>query len=48
MSSVAFRDSSVIIIETGRTSVRATFGLHELLRLPTVVSDEHFDNEQHD
>lgn len=38
MSNIAFRDSSVVIVETGRTHVRAIFGLHELLRTPAVVS----------
>ena len=38
MSNIAFRDSSVIIIETGRTKVRAIMGLADLLRLPYVVS----------
>ncbi|TBU54678.1 actin-like ATPase domain-containing protein [Dichomitus squalens] len=36
MSSTSFRDSTVVIIETGRTSIRAGQGLHDLLRLPTV------------
>ncbi|KAG6334195.1 hypothetical protein ID866_4895 [Astraeus odoratus] len=31
-----FRDSSIIIIETGRTAIRAGLGIHELLRTPTV------------
>ncbi|KAH7890716.1 actin family [Phlebopus sp. FC_14] len=31
-----FRDSSILIIETGRTVVRASLGLHELLKTPTV------------
>ncbi|TFK89166.1 actin-like ATPase domain-containing protein [Polyporus arcularius HHB13444] len=31
-----FRDSTVVIIETGRTHIRAGQGLHDLLRLPTV------------
>jgi len=37
MSSIGFRDSSVIIIETGRTVIRGGLGLHELLRTPTIV-----------
>jgi hypothetical protein len=37
MSSIGFRDSSVIVIETGRTIIRGGFGLHELLRTPTIV-----------
>ena len=32
-----FRDSTVVIIETGRTHIRAGQGLHDLLRLPTIV-----------
>ncbi|KAH9888940.1 actin-like ATPase domain-containing protein [Cubamyces lactineus] len=36
MSSTTFRDSTVVIIETSRTSIRAGIGLHDLLRLPTV------------
>ncbi|KIJ65723.1 hypothetical protein HYDPIDRAFT_110872 [Hydnomerulius pinastri MD-312] len=31
-----FRDSSILIIETGRTTVRAGLGIHELLRTPSV------------
>ena len=42
MSSNNFRDSTVVIIETGRTTVRAGQGLHDLLRLPTVVCRLHF------
>ena len=38
MSSIGFRDSSVVIIETGRTIIRGGLGLHELLRTPTIVS----------
>jgi hypothetical protein len=38
MSSIGFRDSSVVIIETGRTLIRGGLGLHELLRTPAVVS----------
>jgi len=34
---MSFRDSSVVVIETGRTQIRAGHGLHELLRTPTVV-----------
>ncbi|KAJ6624957.1 actin family [Mycena sp. CBHHK59/15] len=33
---MSFRDSTVIIIETGRTVIRAGLGLHELLKTPTV------------
>ncbi|KAI9066964.1 actin-like ATPase domain-containing protein [Trametes sanguinea] len=36
MSGATFRDSTVVIIETSRTSIRAGIGLHDLLRLPTV------------
>lgn len=35
---MAFRDASVVVIETARTVVRAALGLHELLRTPSVVS----------
>ncbi|KAF9462943.1 actin-related protein [Collybia nuda] len=34
---MSFRDSSVVIIETGRTQIRAGLGLHDLLKTPTVV-----------
>ncbi|EGN96560.1 hypothetical protein SERLA73DRAFT_111155 [Serpula lacrymans var. lacrymans S7.3] len=34
---VAFRDSSVIIIENGRTLIRAGIGLHDLLKTPSVT-----------
>ncbi|KAJ7224459.1 actin-related protein [Mycena pura] len=33
---MSFRDSTVIIIETGRTVIRAGLGLHEPLKTPTV------------
>ncbi|EIW79189.1 actin-related protein [Coniophora puteana RWD-64-598 SS2] len=33
---VSFRDSSVVIIETSRTQVKAGLGLHELLKTPSV------------
>ncbi|KAJ7281880.1 actin-related protein [Mycena rebaudengoi] len=33
---MSFRESTVIIIETGRTVIRAGLGLHELLKTPTV------------
>ncbi|KAH9975912.1 actin-like ATPase domain-containing protein [Lactifluus volemus] len=36
MSSIGFRDSSVVIIETSRTVIRAGLGLHELLRAPSI------------
>ncbi|KAH9993724.1 actin-like ATPase domain-containing protein [Russula compacta] len=36
MSSIGFRDSSVVIIETSRTIIRGGLGLHELLRAPTI------------
>ncbi|KAG9312935.1 actin-domain-containing protein [Chiua virens] len=32
----SFRDSSILIIETGRTVVRAGLGIHELLKTPAV------------
>ena len=34
---MSFRDSSVVIIETGRTVIRAGHGLHDLLKTPSVV-----------
>ncbi|KAH7872993.1 actin-related protein [Lentinula edodes] len=34
---MAFRDASVVVIETARTVVRAALGLHELLRTPSVI-----------
>lgn len=36
MSSLAFRDSSIVLIETGRTSVKAGIGLYDLLKIPSV------------
>ncbi|KAL0953504.1 hypothetical protein HGRIS_004730 [Hohenbuehelia grisea] len=33
---MSFRDSSVVVIETGRTIVRAGLGLHDLLKQPTI------------
>ncbi|KAF8196729.1 actin family [Mycena galopus ATCC 62051] len=33
---MSFRDSTVIIIDTGRTVIRAGLGLHDLLKPPTV------------
>ncbi|KAH9995621.1 actin family [Russula vinacea] len=36
MSSIGFRDSSVVIIETSRTVIRGGLGLHELLRTPSI------------
>ncbi|EJD07496.1 actin-related protein [Fomitiporia mediterranea MF3/22] len=36
MSNIAFRDSSVVIIETGCTAIRAIRGLAELIERPTV------------
>lgn len=38
MSNIAFRDASVVIIETGHTKVRAILGLVDLLKLPSVVN----------
>lgn len=35
--SSSFRDSSVVILDTSRTLIRAGIGLHELLRTPSVV-----------
>ncbi|KAI6112731.1 actin family [Pisolithus sp. B1] len=32
----SFRDSSVLIVETGRTTIRAGLGVHELLKAPAV------------
>ncbi|KAE9399863.1 actin-related protein [Gymnopus androsaceus JB14] len=34
---MSFRDASVVVIETGRTVVRAGLGLHELLKTPSVI-----------
>jgi len=34
---MSFRDSTVIIIENGRTKIRAGLGLHDLLKTPAVV-----------
>ncbi|KAI0060952.1 actin-like ATPase domain-containing protein [Artomyces pyxidatus] len=34
--SLAFRDSSIVIIETSRTTVRAGLGIHDLLRTPSI------------
>ncbi len=34
---MSLRDANVIVIETGRTVVRAGLGLHDLLKIPTVV-----------
>ncbi|EIN06159.1 actin-like ATPase domain-containing protein [Punctularia strigosozonata HHB-11173 SS5] len=36
MSNIAFRDSSIVVVDTARTSVRAGLGLHELLQIPSV------------
>ncbi|KAL5492361.1 hypothetical protein ACEPAI_3808 [Sanghuangporus weigelae] len=36
MSNIAFRDSSVVIIETGCTTIRAIHGLAELLKPPAI------------
>ncbi|KAJ6504873.1 actin-related protein [Mycena vitilis] len=33
---MSFRDSTVVVIETGRTVIRAGLGLHDLLKTPTV------------
>lgn len=37
MSSISFRDSVVVIVDTSRTLIRAGLGLHDLLRTPAVV-----------
>lgn len=34
---MSLRDANVVIIETSRTVVRAGLGLHDLLKIPTVV-----------
>jgi hypothetical protein len=34
---MSIRDSNVIILEIGRTTVRAGLGLHDLLKTPTIV-----------
>jgi hypothetical protein len=39
---VSFRDSSVVIIESGRTLIRAGLGLQDLLKAPSVVRIIHF------
>ncbi|KZT09917.1 actin-like ATPase domain-containing protein [Laetiporus sulphureus 93-53] len=36
MSSGTFRDSFIVILDTGRTTIRAGLGLHDLLRTPSV------------
>jgi actin-related protein 9 len=36
----AFRDSTVVIIETGRTIIRAGLGLHDLLKTPALVCNK--------
>ena len=36
MSNVAFRDSSIVVIESGSTHIRAILGLSELLKAPAV------------
>ena len=37
MSNTAFRDSSIVILETGTTFVRAGLGIHDLLHAPSIV-----------
>ena len=37
MSSVTFRESVVVMIDTSRTHIRAGLGLHDLLRTPAIV-----------
>ena len=39
MSNLSFRDSSVVIVETGRTTLRTIHGLSELLKLPAIEVD---------
>ena len=39
MSNLSFRDSSVVIVETGRTTIRTIHGLAELLKLPAIEVD---------
>ena len=34
---MSIRDANVVIIEVGKTIVRAGIGLHDLLKTPTVV-----------
>lgn len=41
---VSFRDSSVVIIECGRTLIRAGIGLHDLLKAPSVVGRVHLSH----
>lgn len=38
MSSVTFRESVVVMVDTSRSSIRAGLGLHDLLRTPAIVS----------
>jgi hypothetical protein len=45
---MSFRDSNVVIIETSRTSIRAGYGLHELLKLPSVVRDTIYNADAFD
>ncbi|EMD38882.1 hypothetical protein CERSUDRAFT_151620 [Gelatoporia subvermispora B] len=37
MSNLAFRDASIIVLDTGRTAIRAGLGIHDLLRTPSIV-----------
>ncbi len=41
MSNVSFRDSSIVIIDTSRTLIRAGLGLGDLLRTPSVVRNSY-------
>ncbi|KAI0319639.1 actin-like ATPase domain-containing protein [Amylostereum chailletii] len=36
MANIAFRDSSIVLIETGRSFIKAGLGVHDLLRAPSV------------
>ncbi|KAA1468786.1 actin-like ATPase domain-containing protein [Dentipellis sp. KUC8613] len=36
MSNIGFRDSSIVIIESGRTFIRAGLGLHDLIHAPSI------------
>lgn len=41
---MSIRDANVIVIETGRTVVRAGIGLHDLLKTPSVVRSLKFSD----
>lgn len=39
---MSFRDSTVVVIETDRSKIRAALGIHELLKTPSVVCLPYF------